>query len=101
MTDAIKITGINIQDKGPYPSGDRLLAFFDCEYAGLRFFGCNFIKTAKGGFLAQLPKAGEGKNRKRVAHFADDSIRHALMDAARRAYIAFGGKNGDWGPAHD
>jgi hypothetical protein len=94
----VKIVGMNIiQTQRPWDDGSRLLALFDCETRGFRLMGCLLIKTARGGFVVQPPR---GENQRiantRSIWIIDSQLRHHMMDAARRAYVAFGGTDGEY-----
>lgn len=97
MTDAlVKIIGMNINDGKPWENGDKLIAFFDCEVRGFRLNGCLLIKTVRGGFTAQVPRAENHRGEVRAVKIIDTQLRHHMMDAARRAYVAFGGTEGQF-----
>lgn len=98
MSD-ILITGMNLaKDPQKWPNGDILMAHFDCEAQGFAFSGCMLIKTARLGFTIRLPKLEDHRGVLRSVRITDASLRHQMMDAARRAYVAFGGKGGEWTP---
>lgn len=95
----IKIMGMNIvRDRKPWDNGDRLIAHFDAEVHGFAIFGASLIKTSRHGFVARLPKIENRRGNSRSVDIIDESLRHHLMDAARRAYVAFGGDGGEWEP---
>ncbi len=88
----MKITALSLADSKPWPNGDRLLAFFDCEFGGLRFHDCLLIRVARDDqfLLAQLPK-GESRNGDRVVQFTEPALRKAMAEAAYAAFLALGG----------
>ena len=95
----VKITGMNlVSDPKLWDNGDKLLAHFDCEARGFAMSGCLLIKTARRGFIAQLPRAENHRGERRAVRITESQLQHQMMDAARRAYVAFGGKEGEWTP---
>ncbi len=88
----MKITAISIvQNQRAWDNGDKLLAFFSMEYAGLQFRDCQLIRGARsGGILAQPPK-GENRLGERAVRVIDPSIRDAMAAAAHAAFVALGG----------
>ncbi|KGB81932.1 hypothetical protein JT55_10260 [Rhodovulum sp. NI22] len=95
--DDITITGMNlVRNPKPWSNGDTLLAHFDVEFSGIAIAGCLLIKTAKRGFVAQMPKVDDQRGNRRPISITDNSLRHKIMDAGRTAYIAFGGEGGEW-----
>lgn len=102
MTDTVKIVGMTLCTSRPWDNGDRLIATFDCEARGFLLRGCFLIKTPKNGFVAQAPRGVNERNPDtRAIRIVDSSLRHAIMDAARRSYVAFGGEGGEWSPRRD
>lgn len=99
MTD-IAITGMNIaRNATAWPNGSKLIAHFDLEARGFAFNGCLLIKTTKLGFTIRLPKTEDHRGAFRTVGVIDASLQHQIMDAARKAYIALGGKGGEWTPS--
>jgi hypothetical protein len=95
MTE-VKITGLTMITNGkPNLAGKTMLARFDCEVRGFILYGCAFARTAKNGFVANAPKYEAPDGRSRAVVVRDDSLRHAMMMAARGVYQAMGGE-ADW-----
>lgn len=92
----IRITGLMFADR-TFDDGSRLIALFDCDLGPIKLRGCSLVKTAKKGFVAQAPRGENARDPgKRAITIADDSLRNSMMQAARKMYIAMGGKNGEW-----
>jgi hypothetical protein len=96
MTHTILITGLTVRDAPETPKGERLLAYFEFTVAGLKFVGCQLRRTAKGGFTVALPRIEGPLAERRCVTFEEESLRHAVMQAARAVYLQFGGKFGEW-----
>lgn len=92
----IRITGLTFADR-TFDDGARLIALFDCDLGPIRLRGCSLLKTAKGGFTATPPRGENARDPgRRSVVITDESLRHTMMQAARKAYIAFGGEGGEW-----
>ena len=97
MTETVAITGLRrVRDPKPNRGGAIILAHFDCEARGLVFVGCAFVRTARGGLVAWLPRLDGKEGERRFVAFTDDSLRHAMMLHAREAYRALGGTDAEW-----
>ena len=100
MSD-VKISSIRIVDSHPSQSGLRLLAIFTCDVSCIRIKGCQLMRTEKNGLSIWLPtfrRELDGLVTKSVT-ILDDSLHHAVLDAARSAYRAIGGTKAEWEPA--
>lgn len=96
MTETVTITGLRrVRDPKANRGGAVILAHFDCEARGLVFAGCAFVRTARGGLAAWLPRLDGKEGERRFVAFADDSLRHAMMLHAREAYRALGGTDAE------
>lgn len=106
MTDetsalTVMITGMNLCGAKPFPDGSKVIAHFDCEVRGLSLTGCYLVKTPKNGFVAFPPRIETARGNSKAVRFIDNSLQHAVMNAARKSYIAFGGEGGEWTPRSD
>lgn len=97
MSD-VTITGITVLDRPPADNGSRLLGYFDCEVNGIRLLGCSLVKTPKKGFVASAPKIPGQQGGRCAVLITDNALRHRMMEAARIAYRALGGKEAEWTP---
>lgn len=95
---SIKITGICLSSWEPWENGDRVLAHIDAEVNGFALAGALLVKTRRGGFVFHMPRTQNHRGAIRSVNIIDSSLRHDVMDAARKAYIAFGGEGGEWTP---
>jgi len=89
----MKITALSIADSKPWSNGDKLLAFFTVEYAGLRLHECLLIRAARDGqfLLAQPPRGDSRQGERRAIEITDPEIRKAMAEAAYNAFLALGG----------
>jgi hypothetical protein len=96
----ISITALSIlREPTEANNGSTILAYFDCGLTGVHLIGCALARTKNRGLVAYGPvMSAKGQRRASVA-FTDDSLRHAVMTAARDVYRAMGGKNAEWEPS--
>lgn len=87
----IKITGLTIEHRKPFPSGDKLIAEFSAEFAGLRFRGLQLVRTRRGGFNVAVPAISRSDSRSAI-RFVDNSVLSGFTNAARDIYIMLGGQ---------
>lgn len=93
MTE-VKITGVNIRrNPKANATGTRVLAYFDCEARGFVIAGCALAVTEKNGLTVWPPKLNGKDDPVRRLSIADDSLRHAMMSAAKDAYKLMGGED--------
>jgi hypothetical protein len=88
----MKITGIHLVKKpNVWPTGDRVVAFFDVDFSCFELRDCMLIHTARGFPLAQAPRGESSRGTGRFIRITDDRIRRAMTAAAYEAYLAIGG----------
>lgn len=88
----MKITALTIvQDPQPWKTGDRLIAKFNVEYAGLRIRDCLLIRASRGFLLAQAPRGNRQDDGPRIMDIIDTEVRKAMAAAAHDAFLALGG----------
>ena len=99
--DDIKITALEMINGRVNRLGLKPVAFFSCDFRGLRIKGCQLMRTEKSGLTVWLPtfqaETGNGGPHKSVT-IIDDPLRHAVLTAARNAYRALGGTEAEWTP---
>ena len=96
----VEITGLKrVSRPKPNKGGSIILAYFDCEVIGFALRGCALVRTSRNGLVAWPPNLQNADGMRSIA-IRDDSIRHAIMEAARTAYRALGGIDAEWMP-HD
>lgn len=87
--DAIRLLGLKFARSVTTPR--RVIASFDLDFRGIEISGCEMIRTASNGLTVRGPVS---------CNFADSATRHAVMQVARRAYVALGGDDlPDWARA--
>lgn len=95
----VTITGLTrVSRPSPNRAGFSILAYFDCEFAGVALRGCAFCRTPKNGLTVWPPKMEGPEGERRCIIFTEDSLRHAIMQQAQDAYRALGGTDGEWIP---
>jgi len=94
----VTIHGITIVDGKPNAIGFAVIAFFDCEVYGIRLNGCALTRTAKRGLSVCPPKLEGPDATRRSVRITSDLIRNAMLNSARKAYKALGGKEDEWEP---
>ncbi len=88
----MKITAISvITEPHPWDNGDKLLALFSCEYAGLRFHDCQLVRGSRTHSLLARPPKGQTRMGERAVRIIDPDIRDAMAAAAYAAFVALGG----------
>lgn len=87
----VKITGLVLADQRPWDTGDKPLAWFDCEVSGLSLAGCTLLRTARGFLLAQPPKGDCARPGARAIRIVDPALRDSLAEAAHKVFLSFGG----------
>lgn len=95
---AVVITGLNIADGKPNKAGIRIIAYFDCTYAGLRLNGCALVRTRSNGLTVSPPRLEGPEAVRRSVTIRDSALRHQMMEAARTVYRALGGTEAEWTP---
>ena len=98
--NAVTITGLNIASGKPNKSGIRIIAYFDCRYAGLRLNGCALVRTRNNGLTVSPPRLEGPEASRRSVTILDSALRRQMMEAARTVYRALGGTEAEWVP-HD
>lgn len=93
----VKVTGFSTNEK-ELKNGNLRLGFFDCELPGVRLFGCTLVRTRQGGFMIMPPLLEGPQGGRRAVHLTDNTMRTAMMEAARRTYVALGGEHGEYAP---
>lgn len=93
----MRVVALRIVDRPPDGHGHRLLALFDCEYAGLLVEGCALARTRRGGFVVWLPAVGKREERRGI-RITDSSLGAEFMAVARAAYRSLGGTEAEWAP---
>lgn len=89
MIDAPRIQGMRLARPEAAPQARRPIATFDLDLCGIEIRGCELIRTASNGLSVRGPAS--------CVVFVVDSTRHAVMEIARRAYVALGGDDlPDW-----
>ncbi|MGE0749347.1 MAG: hypothetical protein AB7K64_02055 [Variibacter sp.] len=92
----VKITALAFADR-QFEDGARLIAVFDCEIGAIGLRGCSLLKTPKGGFTATPPRGENARDPgRRAVIIKDESLRHAIMQAARKTFMKMGGAGGEW-----
>lgn len=92
MTETVKITAISVvTDQKPWKTGDKLLAFFDTEFDGIRLRKCLLVRTSRGFLLAQPPRGGVDRAVGRPVEIMDRDLRVQMAEAAHKAFVAIGG----------
>lgn len=87
--------------------GGYVIARFDCEVNGFMLIGCCIARTPKQGLVAWPPRIdtpredNAGERRRSAVTIIDNTLRHQLLDVARKTYIAMGGKHAEWIPQGD
>jgi hypothetical protein len=99
----IKITSIDIVNGRKNNLGCRPIAFFSCDVRGIRIKGCQLMRTEKDGLTVWLPTfysdtASSRREPHKSVTILEDTLRHAVMTAARDAYRALGGNEAEWVP---
>jgi hypothetical protein len=94
----VNICGITLANGKPNKAGHRIIAYFDCEYAGLRLNGCALLRTRSNGLTVYPPKMEGPEAVRRSVTILDSALRHRMMEAARTAYRAIGGIEAEWIP---
>lgn len=92
----IKITGLTIETRKPFASGDKVIAEFSAEFAGLHFRGMQLVRTRRGGFSVASPAISRTDSRGAI-RFTDNSVSSAFVSAARQAYTVMGGTEAAFG----
>lgn len=88
----MKITGLTVvTDAAKWKTGDKLIAKFNVEFAGLRLHDCLLIRASRGFLLAQVPRGVGRDEGKRLVEIIDPEIRKAMAAAAYAAFEALGG----------
>ena len=101
MDETIEIMGLTrYHDAKPNAGGATVLASFDVVVRGIALRGCALTRTKRQGLVAWPPHMQDELGRFSV-RFRDDSLRHAIMTAARDAYRALGGTDAEWVPSQD
>jgi hypothetical protein len=94
----ITIVGITMAAGKPNRAGNRIIAFFDAELAGLRMNGCALVRTPRAGMTVTPPKMEGPEAARRSVIILDSALRHRLLEAAREAYRRLGGLEAEWEP---
>lgn len=93
----VTVTGLQRRmNPKPNKGGSVILAYFDCAAGGFHLVGCALVRTSKGGITAWPPKLDQQMVPPRDIKFADDALRHTVMEKAREAYRALGGTDAEW-----
>lgn len=89
----MKITALSIVAPGqkPWKTGDKLLAFFDVEYSGIRIRECLLVRASRGFLLAQAPRGVRPEEGRRLVDIVDPEIRKAMAASAHSVFLAMGG----------
>lgn len=92
----MKITSLSIVTTPQnWASGDRLLAFFDIEYAGIQMRDAMLVRGVRTKTLIAQPPKGENRLGERAVRIIDPDIREAIAAAAHAAFLALGGVEAD------
>jgi hypothetical protein len=92
----MKITSLTVVTKPQtWATGDRLLAFFNVEYAGIQLRDCLLIRGVRTGALIAQPPKGENRLGERAVRIIDPDIQKAIAAAAYQAFLALGGAEQD------
>lgn len=94
----MKVTAISIVAKPhDWTSGDRLLAFFSVEFAGMQLRDCQLIRGVRTKSIIAIPPKGENRIGERAIRFIDPEIQSAVAAAAYQAFLALGGVESESG----
>ncbi|KIZ38575.1 MULTISPECIES: hypothetical protein [Rhodopseudomonas] len=88
----MKITALEIiADPKPWKTGDKLIAKFNVEFAGLRMIDCLLIRASRGFLLAQVPRGTGRDEGKRLVEIVEPDVRVKMAEAAFAAFTILGG----------
>ncbi|SFP62967.1 hypothetical protein [Tranquillimonas alkanivorans] len=87
-----QIAKLAVIDAEPSPAGNRLLATFDMQIAGMRIGGCVLVERADGRVIAHGPQGKTKSGHKAHVSVQDERLRKAITERASVLYEGFTGR---------
>lgn len=90
-TPQFTIGQMRVADARTAPSGNRLIATFDMEFADVKIIGCVLIRRADGSLTADGPRGKAQSGHKTNVDFRTPELRRAVTSRASALLEAFTG----------
>jgi hypothetical protein len=92
-TVGVQVTGLRRLHLPPRQNGDRIVASFDVELAGIRLTACSLLRLSAGDYTVLPPRVGRSSTSTARVSFTDRGLRGSLKDRALEVYRALGGSD--------